>query len=182
MCPNRLLVRPISTQGDQMRLSIRTAACVSALLFASIAAAKTDTTTTLTAPTRAAPGATVTLHVVVVGRHIAYNGGGSAYGGNVQFYDPSGLIANVMSTSLNTPLVDEQFAYCSDDYTCVIPIFLGDVTTVDYPYTMPTSIGPMSFSAGYSGENYAHGSDSSPITITVRNPSVAPAVAFLLQD
>lgn len=140
--------------------------------------AKSTTTASLAIGGRPIAGKIVNVHIVISGRHLAYNGGGSAFGGNVQVFVQGTKVASIQSTSLNTSNVS-----CGYDAGSRIKICQGEPTTIDYPVRLPTAVGSsLVVSARYTGDNESHASNSAAATIKIVGQSSSSAFDLLLKD
>ena len=145
---------------------------------ATTAFSKSTTTATLSIDGRPIAGKTVNAHVVISGKHLAYNGGGSAFGGHVQIFVQGIKVASIQATSLNTANVR-----CAYDSGARISICQGQPTTVDYPVALPVTIGThIVVSARYAGDNESNASNSATAAVKTVGGNSNSAIDFLLQE
>jgi hypothetical protein len=136
------------------------------LLFGFVGAvhAKSTTTTSLTVEGVAKPGSNIVLRALVDGKHITFNGGSSAFGGNVDFYYGSEKIASQSINYLTTPVTEGPY-YCGGP--CVL--FFGQHTNMPISFTVPLNApNVLTFGAVFTGDNESHGSNSAIVTTGVR--------------
>jgi hypothetical protein len=148
------------------------------LLAAPINEAKNATATELNVSGMAHPGATVIAHVKVTGPHLYFHGFGAVGEGSIGIFVQGKKVASIKATKLNTTYLKSRPAYCGS-YKC--RYYWGDPTIVDYPIDLPRIVGSsVVIEARYLGDDFAHASNSPPVTLTVRPRDVSAALNLIL--
>lgn len=144
--------------------------------FSGAALAESTTWTSISVEGPVIPGKSVMLVVQVTGKHLVYEPGPNAFGGNINIYVNGELITKNMAVVAWSTGITRK-----NDSGCGCTLIFADSTIQRFPYVLPAGQKQYTFSARYGGDNESHSSDSAALVRNAQTP-LSPAVLQLLSN